>query len=187
MLFARGFGDGASVRAMRTPEKEHHAYNLGYAAGQKARAQSCAQFSSEIGYVPAILRTAEAGKTSWTMEDTEALKQPAGEWAVGGFDQEEPLPLAARAAAEIERLEIRVYELEATQADYVLTTKSLIETYDLTESVLRDELAALQTAAAAVVQVAIVDENPDKMVCPEAFAVPLRKLWKLLKPIGGPK
>jgi len=55
MLYCRGFGDGAAVRAKR--HIDIFDYDEGYDAGFKSRCEACAEFAKIIDYKPTILRS----------------------------------------------------------------------------------------------------------------------------------
>jgi hypothetical protein len=58
MLYARGFRDGAGVRAMQ--HEGHPSYDEGYAAGRKAANKAIDAYCKKIGYKPDILRLADS-------------------------------------------------------------------------------------------------------------------------------
>lgn len=70
MLYVRGFSDGATVRAMRHPERP--AYVRGYGAGIKAKQDAVAAYCQEIGYEPSILRR-RGGRLMLSTEDLKAV------------------------------------------------------------------------------------------------------------------
>ena len=57
MLFAKGFRDGAGVKAIDKEREGLGAYDRGYDEGIKARREAVGAYAKEIGYEPTILRT----------------------------------------------------------------------------------------------------------------------------------
>lgn len=57
MLWSRGFGNGASMRAIAFPNDP--IYMDGYRAGREARSKAVDDYCKSIGYTPTVLRTSE--------------------------------------------------------------------------------------------------------------------------------